>query len=132
MTTTFTIGGALTVNRLGYGAMRLPGARDLSAPVDEARAAARGRSPWRPADRHRARRRPRELRDEGKIRFAGVSEVTPDELRRARELIGIATVQNRFSLGEQEAAEVLRVCEADGIAFLPWAPVRMADLETAS
>lgn len=206
MTTTFTIGGELTVNRLGYGAMRLPGVRDLSISVDESRALLReavrlgvqlidtahiyGRSeeliaealhPYpdgiviatkgglrrgalcdgRPqrlrADCEESLRRLRldtidiwqlhridpavpleeqfgtlrELRDEGKIRFVGVSEVTPDELRRARELVEIATVQNRFSLGEQDAAEVLRVCAADGIAFLPWAPVRMADLETA-
>ena len=43
----------------------------------------------------------RELQDEGKIRFAGVSEVTVDELARARELIDVATVQNRFNQAEQ-------------------------------
>jgi pyridoxine 4-dehydrogenase len=70
----------------------------------------------------------RELRDEGKIRFAGVSEVSLDELRRVRQLIEIATVQNRFNVGEQAAEDVLRVCEADGIGFMPWAPMAMGAL----
>lgn len=70
----------------------------------------------------------RELRDEGKIRFVGVSEVSPAELDRARQLIEIATVQNRFNLGEQASGDVLATCEADGIGFLPWAPMGMGDL----
>ena len=70
----------------------------------------------------------RELRDEGKIRFIGVSEVSVDELTRVRRLIEIATVQNRFNFAEQDAADVLGVCEADGIGFLPWAPIGMGDL----
>jgi pyridoxine 4-dehydrogenase len=64
----------------------------------------------------------RELRDEGKIRFIGVSEVSVDELQRARELIDVATVQNRFNIADQTAGDVVRVCEEDGIGFLPWAP----------
>ena len=70
----------------------------------------------------------RELQDEGKIRFAGVSEVTVDELARARELIDVATVQNRFNQNEQWATDVLEVCEADGIGFMPWAPMGMGAL----
>jgi pyridoxine 4-dehydrogenase len=73
-----------------------------------------------------------QLRDEGKIRFVGVSEVTIDELRRARELIDIATVQNRFNVADPTAAEVLSVCEADGIGFLPWAPIDMGELARPS
>lgn len=67
----------------------------------------------------------RELRDEGKIRFVGLSEVTVEELARVRELIEIATVQNRFNLTESDADSLLAVCEADGIGFMPWAPIRM-------
>ncbi len=74
----------------------------------------------------------RELRDEGKIRFVGVSEVSLDELQRARELVDIATVQNRFNLSEQGAGDVLRECEANGIGFLPWAPMAMGDLLRSS
>ena len=74
----------------------------------------------------------RELREEGKIRFVGVSEVSVDELRRARELVDIATVQNRFNAAEQSAGDVLDVCEADGIGFLPWAPIGMGALVPSS
>lgn len=70
----------------------------------------------------------RELRDEGKIRFVGVSEVSPAELARARQLVDIATVQNRFNLGEQASGDVLAACEADRIGFIPWAPIAMGDL----
>ena len=66
----------------------------------------------------------RELRDEGKIRFVGVSEVTAGELDRARALVEIATVQNRYNVTQRAADEVLAVCEADGIGFMPWAPIR--------
>jgi aryl-alcohol dehydrogenase-like predicted oxidoreductase len=74
----------------------------------------------------------RELRDEGKIRFVGVSEVSADELRRARELVEISTVQNRFNVADQAAADVLDACEASGIGFLPWAPIRGQDLDRSS
>ena len=74
----------------------------------------------------------RELRDEGKIRFVGVSEVTLDELRRARRLVAVATVQNRFNLAEQSAGDVLAECEAEGLAFLPWAPMAMGALTGSS
>lgn len=69
----------------------------------------------------------RELRDEGKIRFAGVSEVSLDELRRAQALIEIATVQNRYNSTERQSDAVLAACEADGIGFLPWAPIRVGN-----
>ena len=66
----------------------------------------------------------RELRDEGKIRFVGVSEVTAGELERARGLVEIATVQNRYNVAQRASEDVLAVCEADGIGFMPWAPIR--------
>ena len=68
-----------------------------------------------------------ELRDEGKIRFVGVSEVSLDELRRAQSLIEIATVQNRYNPTERQSDDVLAVCEADGIGFMPWAPIRVGE-----
>jgi len=68
-----------------------------------------------------------ELRDEGKIRFVGVSEVSLDELRRAQALIEIATVQNRYNQTERQADDVLSACEAEGIGFMPWAPIRGGD-----
>jgi aryl-alcohol dehydrogenase-like predicted oxidoreductase len=73
-----------------------------------------------------------QLRDEGKIRLVGVSEVTIDELDRARELIDIVAVQNRFNVADPTAGEVLSVCEADGIGFIPWAPIDMGELARSS
>ncbi|MFG2545265.1 aldo/keto reductase [Streptomyces sp. NPDC048594] len=65
----------------------------------------------------------RELRDEGKIGRIGLSEVTVDELDRARRIVDIASVQNRYNLLDREHEPVLAACEAAGIAFLPWRPV---------
>lgn len=65
----------------------------------------------------------RDLRAEGKIGRIGLSEVTVDELGRAREIVDIASVQNRYNLLDREHEPVLAACEAAGIAFLPWRPV---------
>ncbi|MCP3756845.1 aldo/keto reductase [Streptomyces sp. TBY4] len=65
----------------------------------------------------------RELRDEGKIGRIGLSEVTVGELAAAREIVGIASVQNRYNLLDRAHEPVLAACEAAGIAFLPWATV---------
>jgi len=203
---TFEIGGELRVHRLGFGAMRLPGAWDEQQPgaaremlreavrlgvdlIDTAHAYGRseeliadalhpypdglmiatkgglrsggdpdGRPARLRADCEASLRRLRvdtidlwqlhridpqialeeqfgtirELRDEGKIRFVGVSEVSLDELRRARELVDVAAVQNRFNLADRAADDILRRCEADGIAFLPWAPIARAQPLTGS
>ncbi|MER7109850.1 aldo/keto reductase [Streptomyces sp. NPDC000229] len=65
----------------------------------------------------------RDLRNEGKIGRIGLSEVTADELDRARDIVDIASVQNRYNLLDREHEPVLAACEAAGIAFLPWRPV---------
>ncbi|GGY34139.1 oxidoreductase [Streptomyces tanashiensis] len=65
----------------------------------------------------------RELRTEGKVGRIGLSEVTVAELDQAREIVDIASVQNRYSLLDREHEPVLAACEAAGIAFLPWRPV---------
>ena len=74
----------------------------------------------------------RALQDEGKIRFVGVSEVTVEELARARELVDIVSVQSRYNVAERGADDVLARCEADGIGFLPWAPIGMGRVLGAS
>jgi pyridoxine 4-dehydrogenase len=63
------------------------------------------------------------LRDEGKIRHAGLSNVSVDELERARGVFPIVSVQNRYSLTERSSEDVLDLCERDGLAFLPWFPL---------
>jgi pyridoxine 4-dehydrogenase len=52
----------------------------------------------------------------------GVSEISVAELARARQLVDIASVQNRFNVAERTADLVLRMCEEQTIGFLPWAP----------
>ncbi|MFC4469691.1 aldo/keto reductase [Streptomyces xiangluensis] len=65
----------------------------------------------------------RELQTEGKIGRVGLSEITVAELERAREIIDVVSVQNRYNLLDREHEPVLAACEAAGIAFLPWRPV---------
>ncbi|MEU8658276.1 aldo/keto reductase [Actinoplanes philippinensis] len=65
----------------------------------------------------------RDLRDAGKINMIGLSEVTVDQLDRARDVVAIASVQNRYNALDREHEPVLAACERAGIAFLPWRPV---------
>jgi pyridoxine 4-dehydrogenase len=65
----------------------------------------------------------RELRDEGKVRHVGVSNVSVGQLRRAREVVEVVSVQNRYNLGDRGSDDVLEACERDGLAFVPWRPL---------
>ncbi len=65
-----------------------------------------------------------EYRRAGQIRHVGVSEVGVDELERARQVLPIAAVQNRYNLSERGHDEVIDHCEAEGIAFVPFFPLR--------
>jgi pyridoxine 4-dehydrogenase len=69
-----------------------------------------------------------ELREEGKVRHIGVSEVTVDELHQCQALTPIATVQNRYNLVDREWEDVLDVCTSEGIGFLPWFPLATGSL----
>jgi aryl-alcohol dehydrogenase-like predicted oxidoreductase len=59
-----------------------------------------------------------------RFRHIGISNVSVDELRRARRLVPIVTVQNRYNYADRSSEEVLRECEREGITFLPWYPLR--------
>jgi aryl-alcohol dehydrogenase-like predicted oxidoreductase len=63
------------------------------------------------------------LKEQGKIRHIGVSNVSLAELRRARALVDVVSVQNRYNLAEHRFDDVLALCEHEGIAFLPWSPL---------
>ena len=63
------------------------------------------------------------LRQEGKIRHVGVSNFNAAELARARRLVPIVAVQNRYNVADRSSEEVLEVCARDGLAFIPWAPI---------
>jgi pyridoxine 4-dehydrogenase len=72
-----------------------------------------------------------ELQAGGKVRRIGVSNVSVDELGRARAVGEIASVQNRYSVADRRSEDVLAVCERDGIAFLPWFPLGAGALTRA-
>jgi aryl-alcohol dehydrogenase-like predicted oxidoreductase len=65
----------------------------------------------------------KEMRDAGKIRHVGLSEVGPEEIERARKLVPIATVQNRYNVGDRKWDNALKLCEKNGLGFMPWSPV---------
>jgi len=64
-----------------------------------------------------------ELQREGKIRHAGLSEVTVAQVEEARRVLPIVSVQNRYNLAERNAEDVLEHCEREGIGFIPWYPL---------
>ena len=206
---TFTIGGDLTVNRMGYGAMRITGAGVWGPPADKAAALATLRRAielgvnlidtadsygpgtseeliaealypypaglviatkggWeRPAPgqwTHNASpkhliealegslKRLRldridvyqlhapdnavsfeasvetlaRLREQGKIRHVALSNVTREHVERARRIVPIVSVQNRYSFADRESDFIVDYCEQNKIAFLPWAPLGQA------
>jgi pyridoxine 4-dehydrogenase len=63
------------------------------------------------------------LREHGKIRHVGLSNVTLEHLERARKIVPIVSVQNRYSFADREWDYLLDHCEKNGIAFIPWAPL---------
>ena len=65
---------------------------------------------------------------EGKIRHLGLSEVTVEQIERAREAFPVVSVQNRYNLGDREWEPVLKYCEREGIAFIPWFPLNVGKL----
>ncbi|MEV4110519.1 aldo/keto reductase [Nonomuraea sp. NPDC049695] len=63
------------------------------------------------------------LQDEGKIGSVGLSEVSVEELERARRIVEIVTVQNRYNLTNRFSESVLEHCEKQGIGFIPYSPI---------
>lgn len=63
------------------------------------------------------------LREQGKVQHIGLSNVSVAQLRRAREMVEIVSVQNRYNLFDRDSDDVLAECERAGIAFLPWRPI---------
>ncbi len=63
------------------------------------------------------------LQQEGKIRHIGLSEVSVDDIVRARRIVPIVSVQNRYNIADREWEPVVDYCTREGIAFIPWAPL---------
>jgi pyridoxine 4-dehydrogenase len=64
-----------------------------------------------------------ELQREGKIHLVGLSNVTQEHIERARKVVPIVSVQNRYSFADREWDYVVDYCERNGIAFIPWFPL---------
>jgi aryl-alcohol dehydrogenase-like predicted oxidoreductase len=64
-----------------------------------------------------------QLRNEGKIRLVALSNVTQEHVERARKIVPIVSVQNRYGFADREWDYVVDYCERNGIAFIPWYPL---------
>ena len=68
-----------------------------------------------------------EMKDAGHIGHVGLSNVTVEQLETAMEIVDIATVQNRYNVGNRGDEDVLRACESHGVGFIPWGPMYTVD-----
>ena len=69
-----------------------------------------------------------ELHDAGKVAHIGLSNVDAEQIARAREIVPIVSVQNRYSIEDRRSETVLEECERQGIAFIPWFPLAAGSL----
>ncbi len=68
-----------------------------------------------------------ELKEEGKIRHIGVSNLDEEQLRRAQALTPVVSLQNRYNLSDRGSESLVDLCEQEQMAFLPWAPIQGID-----
>jgi len=72
-----------------------------------------------------------ELKNEGKIRHVGVSNVTEEQLREARQIVPIVSVQNRYNVTDRHSQPLVDLCEQEDMVFLPWAPIQESGRKAA-
>jgi len=65
----------------------------------------------------------KEARDAGKIRHVGLSEVSQEDIERAKKVVPIVSIQNRYNFDDRKWEKALEYCEKENLGFLPWAPV---------
>src|SRR6266446_399774 len=139
-----SLGGEISVHRLGFGAMRLTGEgiwgppKDRKGAIAHLRSAVEGSLKRLRLDRievyqlhtpdpvvsfEASMETLAQLRNEGKIRLIGLSNVTQEHIERARKIVPIVSVQNRYSFADREWDYVVDYCESNGIAFIPWFPL---------
>ncbi len=70
----------------------------------------------------------KELQDQGKVRHIGLSEVSVEELKAARAIVDVVSVQNLYNLTTRRSQDVLDYATAENIAFIPWFPLATGDL----
>jgi pyridoxine 4-dehydrogenase len=71
------------------------------------------------------------LKDEGKIRHIGLSNVNEDQLRRAQVMTPIVSIQNRYNPADRRSDPLVDLCEQEEMVFLPWAPIQNLDSSSA-
>jgi aryl-alcohol dehydrogenase-like predicted oxidoreductase len=64
------------------------------------------------------------LKEQGKIRHIGLSNVTEPQLRRAQRLTPIVSIQNRYNVNDRRSESLIDLCEQEQMVFLPWAPIQ--------
>ena len=72
-----------------------------------------------------------ELKDEGKIRHLGISNVTEEQFREAQRSVPLVSIQNRFNVTDRASAPLVDLCEQEDLVFLPWAPIQQAGRKAA-
>jgi pyridoxine 4-dehydrogenase len=65
----------------------------------------------------------KKAQDAGKIRHVGLSNVSTLEIERAKKVLPIVSIQNRYNITDRDSEDVLNYCEKEKMGFLPWAPV---------
>jgi pyridoxine 4-dehydrogenase len=72
-----------------------------------------------------------ELKNEGKIRHIGISNVSEGQLREAQKIVPIVSVQNRYNVADRRSQSLIDLCEQDQLVFLPWAPIQETEKRVA-
>jgi aryl-alcohol dehydrogenase-like predicted oxidoreductase len=72
-----------------------------------------------------------ELKNEGKIRHIGVSNVTEEQFRKANQIVPVVSIQNRYNVTDRASQALVDLCEQESVVFLPWAPIQQTDRKAA-
>ncbi len=72
-----------------------------------------------------------DLKNEGKIRHVGLSNVTEEQYREAQQIVPIVSIQNRFNVNDRQSQPLVDLCEQEDMVFVPWAPMQETDRRAA-
>jgi pyridoxine 4-dehydrogenase len=72
-----------------------------------------------------------ELKNEGKIRHIGISNVSEEQLREAEAIVPVVSVQNRYNVADRKSQPLVDLCEQEDLVFLPWAPIQQTERRAA-
>jgi pyridoxine 4-dehydrogenase len=72
-----------------------------------------------------------ELKNEGKIRHVGLSNVTEEHVREANRIVPVVSIQNRYNVHDRNSQPLIDLCEQEDMVFLPWAPIQQTDRRAA-